>query len=167
MEDTPMKPRSLCRRIAIAAILVPCTVLILSSSAFAADPVMTLFWVADDGIYGCAYDPDSPTTKLDIHVYGEGFGFPGTVARAQYSCPWTSDPNFAGHGFWIQYRRPINYWYDAAAFAINAPGTPGGNTLVYGWQAPGANLERLIKHDATCSWAGSFRPCKRFSSRPL
>jgi len=134
-----MGPRTICNWSAVASFAISAILLqLLSRPAIDANPVIQLHWVADDAIYGCAYDPDDPSQKVDVYAYRDGFSSDVTMARAQYGCPW--NPNLNGYGFWIQYRWPANYWYDTAVVALNAPGTPGTYSVALGSQAPGANF---------------------------
>lgn len=79
----------------------------LARPANAAPPVGFLVHISDIDVAGCGYDPDSPGVPIQVHVYAEA-GFPGMIGIADRSCPWSSDPQWAGRGFWIQYRRLVS-----------------------------------------------------------
>ena len=70
-----------------------------------------LFYITDHAVYGCAYNPDDYSDRVDIHVYGEGLGQAGSLGVAGYSCPWITPatPNYNRYkGFYILYRRPLD-----------------------------------------------------------
>ena len=92
-------------------ILIALSFLFFYGQTSAAAQTGFIAYAYDYQIAGCAYDTANPAAKIQVHVYPEAGG-PGVVGTAGYSCPWSSDPNFQGHGFIIQYRRPVNSPYN-------------------------------------------------------
>jgi hypothetical protein len=66
-----------------------------------------LAYAYDYQIAGCAYDPNEPSAKIQVRVLSDA-NPAGMVGIAGYECPWSSASEYAGHGFVIQYRRPLD-----------------------------------------------------------
>jgi hypothetical protein len=77
-----------------------------------AKPVGIIFAAFDHELSGCAYDPESPNSNIQVRVVSEPGALKpaseGMIGIAGYGCPWTGAPQYQGHGFTIQYRRPVN-----------------------------------------------------------
>lgn len=117
--------------------------LCLTSDAGAAVPVGVLYQISDFEVTGCAYDPDTPTAKIQVHVYADVVG---TIGIADNPCPWFAGSQWENHGFRILLRAPVNN-----EWAVNVAliGTSGSGADVVWMPVAGAPHVNMFNRAAS------------------
>lgn len=90
----------------VRSFLTAVCLFLMTAVAQAGSSQGVIFYATDSSVSGCAFDSSDPTATIQVHVYSEQNLNP-VIGLAAYGCPWSQDPRFQGHGFQIQYRRPL------------------------------------------------------------